>query len=58
MRTLLIHSITQEPLPILHSPRDRMDAIHLADYYDTYRLIAAYLAYLDVTLDPPASANP
>jgi hypothetical protein len=28
-----------------------MEAIHLNDYYDSYRLISAYLAYLDETLD-------
>ena len=30
---------------------DRMDAIRFADYYDSYRLIAAYLVYLDYALD-------
>jgi hypothetical protein len=29
-----------------------MEAIHIDEYYDSYRLIAAYLAYLDETLDP------
>lgn len=53
--SLLIHSITQATWPILHSPRDQMAAIHLSDYYDTYRLLAAYLAYLDVTLDAPGA---
>jgi hypothetical protein len=48
---LMIHSITSETFPILHTPRDQMAAMHLSDYYDTYRLVAAYLAYLDVTLD-------
>jgi len=28
-----------------------MDAIRLTDYYDSYHLITAYLAYLDYTLD-------
>ena len=42
-----IHSITEETLPILHTPRDRIDAIHPAEYYKTYRLLACYLAYLD-----------
>ncbi len=49
--TLMIHSITNQTFPILHSPRDQMTAIHEAEYYDTYRLVAAYLAYLDATLD-------
>jgi hypothetical protein len=47
---LTVHSVTQETYPILHSPRDRIDAIHLSDYYDTYRLLALYLAYLDAKL--------
>lgn len=46
-----IHSLTQETWPILHSPRDQMAAIRLDDYYDTYLLVRAYLAYLDATLD-------
>jgi Peptidase family M28 len=49
--TILIHSITNQTFPILHTARDQMAAVRPADYYDTYRLLAAYLAYLDVTLD-------
>jgi Zn-dependent M28 family amino/carboxypeptidase len=49
-----IHSVTNATFPILHSRRDRMEAIHMNDYYDSYRLIAAYLAYLDQMLDPAA----
>ncbi|HEY6391959.1 MAG TPA: M28 family peptidase [Bryobacteraceae bacterium] len=45
--TINIHSLTQETWPILHTRRDRMDAIHFDDYYDSYLLIRAYLAYLD-----------
>jgi peptidase M28-like protein len=45
-----IHSVTEDTFRILHSPRDRMDAIRLDDYYDSYRLITAYLAFLDLTL--------
>ena len=53
-----IHSLTQETLPILHSYRDNMDAIHPSDYYDAYRLVAFYLAYLDTELDAaPAPAQ-
>lgn len=53
---ITVHSMTNETWPILHSPRDQMSEIHPSDYYDTYRLMAAYLAYLDVTLD--ASSGP
>jgi Iap family predicted aminopeptidase len=44
---ICIHSVTTETWPILHSPRDQYGAIHLDDYYDTYLLVRAYLAYLD-----------
>jgi hypothetical protein len=55
--TIMIHSITTETFPILHTPRDQMNAIRPADYYDTYRLLAAYLAYLDATLDAPSGTG-
>ena len=45
--TLTIHSLTQETWPILHSPRDNVDAIDADDYYAAYRLAATLLAYLD-----------
>jgi hypothetical protein len=45
--TVMLHSITQQTLPILHSPNDNIGKIHFSDYYDSYRLIAAFLAYLD-----------
>jgi hypothetical protein len=48
------HSVTQETWPILHSSRDTLDAVQWNDYYDSYRLIAGYLAYLDRRLRPPA----
>ena len=44
---ITIHSVTQETLPILHSPKDTPEAVKLDDYYQSYRLIAAYLSYLD-----------
>lgn len=53
--TITIHSMTNETWPILHSARDQMTAMRPSDYYDTYRLLAAYLAYLDVTLDAPGA---
>ena len=51
---ITLHSVTQQTWSILHSPRDRMAAIKMNDYYDSYRLIAEYLAYLDEALKPPA----
>ena len=48
--SLTIHSVTQETYPILHSSQDTLAAMHMDDYYDTYRLVAAYLSYLDQKL--------
>lgn len=48
---ITIHSLTQATLPILHSPKDRIEAIRKDEYYRTYRLILAYLSLLDQTLD-------
>lgn len=47
---ITIHSLTQETLPILHSDRDTLDKLRLNDYYNTYRVLVAYLAYLDGAL--------
>jgi hypothetical protein len=52
---ITLHSVTDQTWSILHSPSDKMSAIRMNDYYDSYRLIAEYLAYLDDTLKPPAS---
>jgi hypothetical protein len=48
---LTIHSLTSETLHIIHRPSDKLDAIHAEDYYTAYRMAAAYLAYLDSTLE-------
>ena len=45
-----IHSVTAETWPILHSGRDNLKAIHMDDYEAAYKLIAFYLAYLDMKL--------
>src|SRR3954471_522523 len=55
--SITIHSLTQNTLHILHSPRDNLSALRLDDYYDSYRLLAAYLAYLDTLLDRPPATN-
>ncbi len=44
------HSVTPEKMQVLHSADDTLLAINLDDYYDSYRLIAEYLAYLDGVL--------
>jgi hypothetical protein len=55
---ITLHSLTQQTLPILHSSKDRLDKIRMGDYYESYRLIAAYLIALDTLFDakptPPA----
>ena len=53
---ITLHSVTEETWPILHSSRDRLAAVNMNDYYDSYHLIAAYLAYLDDALGGPASS--
>lgn len=48
---ITIHSLTAATLPILHSAKDRIEAVHKDRYYRTYRLVLAYLAALDQNLD-------
>jgi hypothetical protein len=47
--SITIHSLTQKTFDahILHSAKDKLSAINLEDYYQTYGLLAAYVAYLD-----------
>lgn len=52
---ITLHSVTPETWPILHSERDQLNAVKMKDYYDSYHLIAAYLAYLDGTLRKAAA---
>ncbi len=52
--TLSMYSLTADTASILGTPRDTVEAIRAEDYYDTYRLLAAYLMLLDATLSPPA----
>jgi putative aminopeptidase FrvX len=46
---LTIHSLTQksEDDQILHTSKDKLSAMNLDDYHDTYQLLALYLVYLD-----------
>jgi putative aminopeptidase FrvX len=50
---ITIHSVTQESLRVLHSPADTLQQLHPDEYYDTYRLMQAYLAYLDLNWPRP-----
>jgi len=54
---ITLHSVTEETWPILHSTRDQLAAVKTQDYYDSYHLIAEYLAYLDAVLRKPAVAT-
>ena len=42
---------------LLHSRRDKLEAMDLDDYYDTYRLVAACLAFLDQVIGEIATAR-
>lgn len=53
-----LHSVTQETFPVLHSANDKLTVIKMDDYYDSYKLIAEYLAYLDDELERPSAAKP
>ena len=53
---ITLHSATQLTWSILHSPSDKIAAIKMNDYYDSYRLIAEYLAFLDDRLKPSPAA--
>lgn len=49
--TITFHSVEIDTLGIIHSNRDNLKAVKLDDYYDSYKLIAAYLAALDSVLE-------
>ncbi|MEJ2109394.1 MAG: M28 family peptidase [Acidobacteriota bacterium] len=48
---ITLHTINRDNIAILHSEKDAFAAIDLEDYYDSYRLIATYLAALDQLAD-------
>jgi hypothetical protein len=45
--TISVHSVTQETQKLLESAQGNVDAVHMDEYYDTYRLLCAYMAFLD-----------
>ena len=55
--SMTVHSVTQDTLRVLHSTRDKLDAVHMDDYYDSYRLLAGYLTFLDSYLNPVPAAT-
>jgi Zn-dependent M28 family amino/carboxypeptidase len=48
--TLTVHSLTLQTAYVLHRPDDNPSAMRFSDYYETYRLLAAYLTLLDTGL--------
>ncbi len=56
---ITIHSLTQETwnARILHTPKDKLSAIKLDDYHQTYSLVAAYIAFLDRILPIQPTSN-
>jgi hypothetical protein len=52
---ITIHSLSQETwnAHILHTSKDKLSAMRLNDYYETYRLLAAYVAFLDQAASLP-----
>jgi Zn-dependent M28 family amino/carboxypeptidase len=58
--SVTIHSLTQKTwnAHIIHSSKDRLSVIRLDDYYQTYRLLAAYVAVLDEVAGAAAAAGP
>lgn len=55
--SITIHSITDRTLGILHTHRDNLKQIRFDDYYNTYRLLSAYLTLLDQRLAKPAAGS-
>ena len=57
VRTITVHSVTNENKRVLHSELDTLSAIKFSDYYDTYRLLAGFLAELDGQRSTESSAS-
>ena len=57
---ITFHSLTQDTWDenILHTAKDKLKRIKLDDYYQSYSLIVAYLAYIDQTYDKTAPTEP
>lgn len=50
---ICIHSLTSSTYHLIHSTQDTWNRVKMDDYYESYRLITAYVAYLDLFLDAP-----
>jgi Zn-dependent M28 family amino/carboxypeptidase len=53
---ITIHSLSQDTWDarILHTSKDKLSAMHLDNYYETYRLVTAYVVFLDHIAGNPA----
>lgn len=56
IRRITFHSLNQKnhDAGTLHSRKDKLSAIHLDEHYESYRLLAVYLVFLDHFFDEPA----
>jgi hypothetical protein len=62
---ITIHTLSQETWDahILHTAKDNLAAIQLDNYYDTYSLLACYIAFLDqganinAIIEPPPASD-
>jgi len=52
--TISLHSLTQDTFSLLDTAQDNVELIKPDLYYDSYRVVAAYLMLLDAVLTPPA----
>jgi Iap family predicted aminopeptidase len=49
--TVMVHSLDSQTIHLIHSSHDQIVSMNMQNYYDTYRLLCAYLACLDSTLN-------
>jgi putative aminopeptidase FrvX len=58
MAHITVHSLNLQNhrAGILHSRKDKLSVVHLDEYYETYRLMAVYLVFLDGFFKDPATA--
>lgn len=54
-----MHSLTEETWKagILHSKKDKLSVMQLDSYYETYKLLATYLVFLDHYFDEPSGVS-
>jgi len=55
---ICVHSVTQDTMHVIHSHNDQLSAIRRDDYYESYRLMAAYLASIDASFTQSPGVTP